>query len=329
MDRLVQSPSPHVDHAAIVRAQAQLLPLIGTSPVRRYALLDELVGHDVRVVVKHDNHLPVNTFKVRNAVAALLQLGGGAAASGVAAASTGNHGQGVAWAGERLGIPVTICVPLRNNPEKNATIRALGARLVEAGETYDECIEHCARLAATEGLTLVHSTNNPGVLAGAGTLTAEFLAQAPDLDALVFALGGGSQSVGGIVVRDTVKRGLPIFAVQSEMARAQHDAWHDGQPRQSEPVATFAEGIACGSTYEYTFDTLRAGLADFVLVGEADIAQAIRDLLRITHNVAEGAGATGLAGLRKLAPRLAGKTVGIVLCGGNIDTATLRRVLGS
>jgi threonine dehydratase len=325
----MKSSSPHVHHAAIERTRAQLLPLIGSSPVRRYPLLDELIGHGIRVVVKHDNHLPVNTFKVRNAAAALLHFDAGAAARGVAAASTGNHGQGMAWAGAQLGIPVTICVPERNNPEKNATIRALGARLVETGATYDECCEHCAQLAEREGLTLVHSTNNAGVLAGAGTLTAEFLEQEPALDALILALGGGSQSTGAIVVRDAVKPELQLFAAQSEMARAQHDAWHDGRPRRGEPAATFAEGIACGSTYEYTFDTLRAGLTDFVLVSESDIAQGIRDLLRITHNIAEGAGATGLAGLRKLAPRLAGKTVGIVLCGGNLDTDTLRSVLGS
>lgn len=318
----------YVRYDDVVAAQAKLLPLIGSSPVRHYPLLDELVGHGIRVLVKHDNHLPINAFKIRNAVAALLALPPEASARGVAAASTGNHGQGVAWAGARLAIPVTVVVPEGNNPEKNAAIRSFGARLVEAGATYDECVSHCTALVQREGLTLVHSTNNAGVLAGAGTLTAEFLQQAPELDAMVLALGGGSQSVGAIVVRDAVKPSLQIFAAQSDMARAQHDAYHDGRPRRNERAATFAEGIACGSTYEYTFETLREGLEDFVLVGEADIAQAIRDLLRITHNLAEGAGATGLAGLKALGPRLAGKTVGIVLCGGNLDTATLRGILG-
>ena len=295
--------------------------------MRRYPLLDALVGHGVRVVVKHDNHLPVNTFKVRNACAALLRLSVAERTQGVIAASTGNHGQGLAWAGQKLGVPVTICVPLENNPEKNATIRSLGARLVECGASYDACALECAILAAEEGLTVVHSTNNAGVLAGAGTLTAEFLEQAPDMDALVLALGGGSQSVGAIVSRDALKPALEVYAVASDGAPAQHDAFHDGQPRRGEPANTFAEGIACGSTYEFTFDTLRAGLTDFVLVRDADIAQAVRDLIRVTHNLPEGAGATGLAGVRRLAPRLAGKTVGIVMCGGNMDTVVLRRIL--
>lgn len=295
--------------------------------MRHYPQLDALVGHGIRVLVKHDNHLPVNTFKVRNATSALLRLSDAERARGVIGASTGNHGQGLAWAGARLGVPVSICVPVGNNPEKNATIRSLGARLVETGATYDHCVTDCARIAEADGLTIVHSTNNAGVLAGAGTLSAEFLEQAPDLDALVLALGGGSQSVGAIVARDTLKPSLKVFAAQSEGARTQHDAWHDGRRRTGEPTHTFAEGIACGSTYDFTFDTLRAGLADFVLVRDADIAESIRDLLRITHNMAEGAGAAGLAGLRVLAPRLAGQTVGIVICGGNLGADQLRRIV--
>lgn len=316
-----------IEYADILRARAGIVPMIGSSPVRRYPLLDELVGHEVRVVVKHDNHLPVNTFKVRNASAALLRLAPADRQRGVIAASTGNHGQGLAWAGQQLGVPVTVCVPVGNNPEKNATIRSLGARLVERGATYDACAAECLSIASEEGLTLVHSTNNAGVLAGAGTLTMEFLEQAPDLDALVLALGGGSQAVGALISRDAMKPALEVYAVQSEGARAQHDAWHDGRARIGEPVNTFAEGIACGSTYDLTFDTLRAGLTDFVLVSESEIAQGVRDLIRITHNLPEGAGATGLAGVRKLAPRLKGKTVGVVMCGGNMDTVVLRRIL--
>jgi len=316
-----------ISFADISLARTGLAEHLAPSAVRQYPLLDTEIGHGIRVVVKHDNHLPVNTFKVRNATGALLRLPADLRARGVIAASTGNHGQGLAWAGARLRVPVVICVPLGNNPEKNATIRSLGATLVEAGATYDACVAHCTALAAERGLTEIHSTNDLGVLAGAGTLAAEFLEQVPEIDALVLALGGGSQSVGAIVARDAVKPSLEIYAVQSEGARAQHDAWHDGRIRSGERADTFAEGIACGSTYEFTFDTLRGGLADFVLVSEAEIAAGVRDLLRITHNLAEGAGATGLAGLRRLAPRLAGKTVGIVMCGGNMNTSTLARIL--
>lgn len=320
-------PSIPISYADVMAARARLAPHLDPSPVRHYPLLDALVGHDIRVMVKHENHLPVNTFKVRNATSALTALPESVAKRGVAAASTGNHGQGLAWAGARLGVPVTICVPLGNNPEKNDAIRALGARLIETGATYDASAAACATIAANEGLTVIHSTNNRDVLAGAGTLTAEFLQQAPELDALVIALGGGSQAVGAIVVRDTVKPTLAVYAVQSAGARAQHDGWRDGRERSGVEAHTFAEGIATGSTYELTFETLRHGLADFVLTEDAQIAQGVRDLLRITHNLAEGAGAAGLAGLRVLAPRLAGKTVGVILCGGNLDAARLGEIL--
>lgn len=319
-----------ISYTDVTAARARLKAHLPASPAMHYPLLDQLVGHDIRVWVKHENHLPVNTFKVRNATSALTALmerDAELAARGVAAASTGNHGQGLAWAGARLGIPVTICVPEGNNPEKSAVIMSYGARLVEAGATYDDAVAHCDALIAAEGLTRIHSTNNADVLAGAGTLTAEFLEQVPELDAIVLALGGGSQCVGAITVRDAVKPSLTVFATQSEGASAQHDAFHDGMPRHGQSVNTFAEGIANGSTYDMTVNALRAGLTDFVLVSEASIAQAIRDFLRITHNLAEGAGAAGLAGLHALAPKLAGKQVGIVLCGGNLDTPTLRHIL--
>ena len=326
----MSSTHPPISFADVTAARTRLRAHFPMSPAMTYPLLDDLVGQGIRVWVKHDNHLPVSTFKVRNATSALTALVArdpDAARRGVAAATTGNHGQGLAWAGARLGVPVTICVPVGNNPEKNASIRSYGARLIEAGATYDEAIASCETVIAAEGLTLVHSTNDREVLAGAGTLTAEFLEQVPELDAMVIALGGGSQCVGAITVRNAIRPSMAVFAVQSEGASAQHDGWHDGVARRSQSVHTFAEGIATGSTYAMTFDVLRPGLSDFVLVSEDAIAQGVRDLLRITHNIAEGAGAAGLAGLRVLAPRLEGKTVGIVLCGGNMDGARLRVIL--
>jgi threonine dehydratase len=272
----------------------------------------------------------VNTFKVRNgtsALTALMARDPDAARRGVAAASTGNHGQGLAWAGARLGIPVTICVPAGNNPDKNASIRSYGARLIEDGPSYDAAVARCETVIAAEGLTRVHSTNDPDVIAGAGTMAAEFLEQVPMLDAIVLALGGGSQCVGAITVRDAQRPSMDVYAVQSEAASAQYDAWIDGVPRAGQPAPSFAEGIATGSTYELTFGALRDGLTDFQLVTEHALAQAVRDLFRVTHNVAEGAGAAGLAGVRALAPRLAGKTVGIVISGGNLDSVRLRAIL--
>jgi len=318
-------PAP-VSWDDVLAARARLAPYLEASPLRQYPLLDALVGHDIRVLVKHENHLPVNTFKVRNGLAALTALPPDVAARGVAAASTGNHGQGVAYAGQQLGIPVTICVPLGNNPEKNASIRALGATLVESGTNYDECIRACETVAAQHAYTIIHSTNHREVLAGAATLSLELLEQAPDVNAMVIAVGGGSQVVGALVAAAATKPSLRVYGVQSEQAPGQYEAWRAGHLNAPIPSRTFAEGIATAGAYEMTFPVLR-DLADFVLVPDADIAQAVRDLWRVTHNLAEGSGAAGFAGLRKLAPALAGQTVAVVLSGGNLSTEMAVKIL--
>jgi threonine dehydratase len=309
--------------AAHERIRAHLAP----TPLRSYPELDTLVGHGIRVWVKHENHQPTQSFKIRNAISAVSALGPEARARGVIGASTGNHGLGLAYAGRLLGVRVVICVPAGNNPDKNAAIRALGAELVETGANYDESAAECARICAERGMTLVHSTNNRDVIAGAGTMTLEILEQRSDLDALVIATGGGSQAVGAITVAAAKKPSMTICAVGAAGAPAQFESWKSGTLMSGLPVKTMAEGVATGSAYAMTFEALKKGLSEFVLVSEDEMYQGIRDYIRVTHNIAEGAGAAGLAGLRKLAPRLAGQHVAIVLCGGNLSNLSLRRAI--
>ena len=311
----------------VTGAADRIRPYLSPSPLRAYPTLDAAVGHGIRVLVKHENFLPTGAFKVRNGLAAITALPEVALARGVVAASTGNHGQGLAYAGARLGVAVTICVPVGNNPEKNAAIRALGATVIEEGRDYDEATEVAGRLVRERGLTLVHSTNSPAVVAGAGTLALEVLQAHPELDAMVIALGGGSQAVGAMTVARELAPQLRVFAVQAAGACATHDAWHSGEPRTLARADTFAEGLATRSVYEFTFDALRAGLAGFITVTDAEIAEAMRLLLRTTHTLVEGAGAAGLAGLLRLRATLAGQQVGIVLSGANVDEASLRRVM--
>lgn len=314
-----------ISFADVVAARERLQPHLQPTPLRGYGALDGEVGDGIRVLVKHENFQPTGAFKVRNGVSALTALR--SAPPGVVAATRGNHGLGLAWAGRRLGIPVTVCVPEGNNPEKNAAVRALGARLVEEGRDYDASAATVERFVRTEGLHLVHSTNDPTVVAGAGTITLEILEEEPSVEALVFAVGGGSQAVGGLTVARELRPGLPVYAVQAAGAAAIHDAWHVGHPVAHPRADTFADGLATRNTYPFTFGALRAGLAGFVTVTDAEIAEAVRLVLAATHTLVEGAGAAGLAGLRVLREELAGKTVAIVLSGANIDAETLRRVL--
>jgi len=313
--------------ADVLQARERIRGTLPPTALRRYAPLEEEVGYGIRLFVKHENHQPTQAFKARNALAALTSLSEEEKKKGVVGASRGNHGQGLAWAGQMLGIPVAICVPRGNNPEKNEAMRGFGAEVIEQGDDYDAAVQVADRLVRERGMTLVHSTNHKQVIAGAGTLALEMLEQEPSLEVLVLSVGGGSQAVGAMTVARAMRPELRVYGVQAERAAAIHDSWHKGRPLTGYTANTFADGVATRSVYELTFPALREGLAGFVKVSEGAIADAVRLLLRTTHNLAEGAGATGLAGLLALRETLAGKSVGICISGGNIDQETLRRVV--
>jgi threonine dehydratase len=225
-----------------------------------------------------------------------------------------------------LGVETTICVPVGNNPEKNAAMRALGANVVEHGRDYDEALANAMRLVA-DGRVLSHSTNDPRILAGAATMTLEIVEQNPNLDAIIIAIGGGSQAVGAMTVARALAPNIAVYGVQAAGASAIHDSWHANARLTTERADTFAEGVATRTTYDLTFPALRSGLAGFVTVTDAEIAESLRTIVAETHNLVEGAGAMGYAAVKKLSHRLAGQRLGVIFCGGNIDTGTLRRVL--
>jgi threonine dehydratase len=308
-------------------ARERVSPYLTPTPLREYPQLGELVGAGIRVLVKHENHQPTNSFKIRNGLSFMTALTADERKRGVVAASTGNHGQGIAYGGKLLGVSTIVCVPAGNNPDKNAAMRALGATVVEEGRDYDEAVQVMRRLADEQGCVVSHSTNDPRIVAGAGTMTLEILEQQPDLDALVIAVGGGSQAVGAITVARAVSPDLQVFGVQAAGASAIHDSWHARSRLTRDRADTFAEGVATRTTYDLTFPALQGGLAGFVTVTDTEIAESLRTILSVTHNLVEGAGAMGFAALHKLRDRLAGKRVGIVFCGGNLDTGMLRRIL--
>ena len=308
-------------------ARERIRDRLSPTPLRRYPPLDEVVGYGIRVYVKHENHQPTQAFKARNALSALTALAPEEKKRGVVGASRGNHGQALAWAGQLLGIPVVICVPRGNNPEKNEAMRGFGAEVIEQGDDYDVAVQVADKLVRDRGMTLVHSTNHKQVIAGAATMTLEMLEQEPGLEAMVLAVGGGSQAVGAMTVARALRPSLAIFGVQAARAAAIHDSWHQRKPVTGYTANTFADGLATRNVYESTFSALREGLAGFVKVSESALADAVRVLLRTTHNLAEGAGAAGLAGLLALRESLAGKAVGISISGGNLDLETLRRVV--
>jgi threonine dehydratase len=311
----------------IEAARDRIAPHLSPTPLREYPRLAELAGADVRLFVKHENHQPTSSFKIRNGLSFMTALTPADRARGVVGASTGNHGQGIAYGGKLLGVSTTICVPAGNNPDKNAAMRALGGTVVEEGRDYDDAVGVMLRIAHEQGKVIAHSTNDPRIVAGAGTMTLEILEQEPALDVLLIATGGGSQAVGAMAVARALKPAMQVIGVQAAGAPAIHDSWHARRRITTERADTFAEGVATRTAYDLTFPALLEGLADLITVTDAEIAEALRTILSVTHNVVEGAGAMGYAALPKLRDRLAGKRVGIVFCGGNLDTDTLRRIL--
>lgn len=321
------APPWPISFADVLSARERLAPYLTLTPLRHYPLLDELLGGGTSLLIKHENHQPTCSFKVRNGLSVITALSSEERSRGVIAASTGNHGQGIAYAASLLGARAVICVPRGNNPEKNAAMRSWGATVLEEGRDYDESVLAMERIAREQGMTVAHSTNNALVLAGAATMSLEMLEQSGGFDAMVVAVGGGSQAVGALTVARELAPRMPVYGAQCEGAPAIHDSWHARSPRATRQVSTFAEGVATRQPYGLTFATLADGLAGFVTVSDAEVADAIRTILRLTHNLVEGAGAVGVAAALKLREQLKGKRVGVIFSGANLDTAVLRRIL--
>jgi len=316
-----------ISFADVLHARDVVRNYLVPTPLRHYRLLDEAVGAGMHILVKHENHQPTCSFKVRNGIAAVSALSPDQRARGIVAATRGNHGQGLAWAGQLLNVPVTVCVPHGNSTEKNAAMRAMGARLVEVGRDYDDAILHADQLVQQYGLTLVHSSNNADILAGAATLTLEIIEQAGRIDALVVPRGGGSQAVGAITVLRELAPHVQIYAVQAANASAQYEGLRAGSMVEKAVLPTLADGLATRTSYELTFEAMFHGLTACITVTEEEIAEAMRVTMRTTHNLLEGASGAAFAGLWKLRDELAHKTVAVVLSGSNIDQSVLRRVL--
>jgi threonine dehydratase len=308
----------------IYQARERVYRVLRPTSLIRHPLLAAETGLDI--YVKHENHNPTGAFKVRGG----LNLIGGLSAEerrGVITASTGNHGQSIAFACQREGVPCTVFTPVGNNPDKNAAMRAYGADVVEYGRDFDEARERVEQIHAERDLRYVHSANEPLLIAGVGTLALEIFDELPEVDVILAPIGGGSGASGCGLVRTGLGRRAQVIGVQADGADAFTRSWRSGTRVAAERVSTFAEGMATRVTFDLPFSILQRELDDVVTLSEDELADGVRLALRATHNLAEGAGAAPLAAAMKLRDRLAGKTVVCVMSGGNIDVATLRRVL--
>ena len=309
----------------VLAAQAFLRSYLRPTPLIRREAVSAALGVDA--LLKCENALPTAAFKVRGGLNLLGR--DPTARAGVIAASTGNHGQSLAYAGKTFGIPVTIVTPRGANPLKLGAMRAYGATIVEHGADYDEARDECERLAQAQGLRYVHSGNEPYLIAGVATAALEVLEERPDVDVLIVPVGGGSGAAATCLVAKHVRPSVRVIGVQSEGAPAAFLTWRDRRPHEGGPIKTFAEGLATRTAFELPQRIMAEGLDDFVLVDDAELYRAMRLLLVEGHQVAEGAGAAATAAACKLRDSLRGKTVALWISGGNATAGSLARALAS
>ncbi len=309
------------------RARTVLDSVIRPTPLMRHPLLIQETGLDI--YVKHENHNPTGAFKVRGGVNLIAGLSAAERRNGVITASTGHHGQSIGFAAQRAGVPCTVAVPRGNNPDKNAAIRAFGATIVEEGRDFDEAREWVEHQADSRGLRYVHSANEPLLIAGVGTYALEIFDELPDADVIFVPLGGGSGAAGCSIVRTGLGAGARIVAVQAAGADAFTRSWRGPERVAMEQMATFAEGLATRYTFDLTFDILKRELDDVLTLTEAELEEGVRLALRATHNLAEGAGGAALMAAIKSRDQWRGKKIVCVMSGGNLNTDTLRRILGT
>jgi threonine dehydratase len=311
--------------ADVFDASRVISSYLNRTPLHHYPALSEMLGCEA--YVKHENHQPVGAFKVRGGLYLTSRLREAEKRAGVISASTGNHGQSIAYAGKAFGVEAHIVVPLGSNPDKVAAIERMGADVIFYGKDFDEARIHCEELSRARGYRYIHSANEPDLIAGVGTLGLEIMQDLPDVDVIIVPVGGGSEICGVSIAAHGVRPEVEVIGVQSEQAPAAWQSWKEGRPLEIDRMETFAEGLATRVGFELTQSIMRDHLADFILVPDTELRRALRVILETTHNLAEPAGAASVAAAFRLRERFAGKKVALSMSGGNITLEQLKSIL--
>ena len=317
----MQAPTLH----DVIQAKGRISGHVTRTPLHRYIGLEKLLGAE-EVRVKHENHQRLGAFKMRGGINLLSQISRDELDRGVATASSGNHGQSIAYAASVFGSKAYVAVPMNANPGKVASMRNLGAEVIHHGVYFDESREYIERLSREEGYRYIHAVNEPSLIAGVGTYTLEILEDMPDVDVIVVPVGGGSGASGACIVAKSVNPHIQVIGVQAEQAPAVYLSWREGHIVEA-PMRSSAEGLATGTGYELPLSIMREHLDDFILVTEDEMNAAIVTHLQETHNLTEHAGAASLAGAVKIKDRLVGKKVVIIMSGGNLSLEHLKIAL--
>jgi threonine dehydratase len=305
----------------ILRARSIIKKYLPRTPLYSYPQLNDFL--DTAVYVKHENHLPTVSFKVRGGINLMDHLKPEEKRRGVVTASTGNHALSIAYAGRLFGVPVTIIMPEKANPVKVKAVRSLGAEIVFHGRIFEEAKDRALKLAEERGARFIHPANEPHLIAGVATYAVEILEDCPPVDTIIVPVGGGSGASSCCLAKREIKPEVQVIGVQAEKAPAAYLSWKAGKI-VSAKMETAAEGLQTQMGYELTQEILRALLADFILVSEEEMSRAILSYLELVRNLTEEAGAAPLAAAQKIKEKLKGKTVVLVLSGSNISLERLK-----
>ncbi len=309
----------------IEEAAALVHQHVPPTPQHRWPLLCRRTGCEVWV--KHENHTQIGAFKIRGGITYLSELRRRQPdAPGVITATRGNHGQSIASAAAILGLEATIVVPEGNSVEKNAAMKAQGANLVVHGHDFQAALEHARELAAADGIHMIESFD-PALVVGVASYGFELFCKLPDLDTVYVPIGLGSGICGTMAARDALDRKSKVVGVVAENAAAYALSFAQGKPVSTNSADTLADGMACRVPVADAVDLINAGAERVVTVTEEEIKTAVRAYYTDTHNIAEGAGAAPLAALIKEREQLAGKKVGLILSGGNVDRELYQQIL--
>jgi threonine dehydratase len=295
------------------------------TPLIHYPLLSRELG--CATYIKHENHLPTGAFKVRGGLNLVGNLDEEQRRMGVITATRGNHGQSVALASSIFGVRCLIAIPEGNNPEKNEAMEAFGAELLIHGKDFDDARERVEALQREHPMRYIHSGNEPMLIHGVGTYALEILDELADPDFIFVPIGGGSGAAGILTVVRALAPKAQVIGVQAEKAPAVYLSWKSGAAVATDSADTIADGLATRVPFELTFSLIKDTIDDIVTVSEDELAWAVYQVFRTSHNVAEPAGAAAVAGAAKLRGRIAGKKVVLILSGGNISSTLFNEIL--
>lgn len=308
----------------ILRAQKTIRPYLAPTPLHHYPMLDQLLHAEV--YVKHENYQPIGAFKVRGGINLMAHLSADIRSRGVVTASTGNHGQSVAFAAQQFGVRAVIVVPEGANPVKVEAMRSYGADVVFHGADFEASKRHCLTLQQEAGLYYINSGDEPLLIAGVGTHTLEILEAQPDIEVIIVPLGGGSGAAGACIAAKAINPQIRVIAVQASGAPAGYLTWQ-ARARQTAAIHTFAGGLATGEPFMLPQRIIWDLLDDFILVDDDEMRVAVRHFLEKAKTLAEPAGAAPLAAALKIRAQVEGKKVALILSGGNISPAELSQCL--